>query len=30
MADIFPVADTELGRLALIPCGESPRWRVYS
>lgn len=22
MAEIFPVADTELGRLALIPCGE--------
>src|SRR5205085_5250517 len=21
-ADVFPVADTELGRLALIPCGE--------
>jgi predicted amidohydrolase len=22
MAEIFPVADTELGRLALVPCGE--------
>src|SRR5262249_9264803 len=22
MAEVFPVADTELGRLALIPCGE--------